>query len=588
VSNSDEKLRLRIEPATPLTEVTLTDSRFRKIALPTNTGEIEIELARGVYQVGFRDGRSIEQKLVVLSPGQTSPEVVTATARPRSAADDEDADEEAALPDPPSLTVRVRDALDDALDDESLSPPPSPSTRIAGLSLLKQDGTPAPAGQPSIRANSTHLEFDVEPGYYRLRLETGIKDQVFETPIVVCPGWRIRISCRTRWYGKECRCDFSTAQLRMSRAGSSYRSSPDERDLEANAIASLAGGRTLSGTAFNGLLRGKPKNPMLGFYAGYLLRGGDPGAIDTLAAVVENLTNMIEPPPGLLHPDLEALKLRLKLLPQEQIEEQIKQRLKLSREGQTEQDPELEALRQQLKRLREQQIDETPELPLPPMLLASWRTILQVAANSTTVVPKGSLADRISCRLVAAGASMTWTAEQVVAAAPVAEAAAGPRTVSFGTRTLRGARRSARGVSAGSESAPMALPVEEAGAVLDSTQGAAFIGKALSNSRLRDWFRRAAGLASGGDDESYSGATPPFSDAERIVATAIHPIAPKEKFQEVFEKMRSASSSSRLPPTPSTLAQQLRIPLTSVERAIEEVCGKLRRQAQILGINLQG
>jgi hypothetical protein len=580
VSSSDEKLRLRIEPATPLTEVSLTDSRFRKIPLPTNTGKIEIELARGVYQVAFRDGKSIEQKLVVLSPEQTGPEVVTATARPQSEADDEDAAEEAALPEPPSLTVRVRDALDE-------SPPPSPSNRIAGLSLLKQDGTPAPAGQPSIRANSTHLEFDVEPGYYRLRLETGIKDQVFETPIVVCPHWRIRISCRTRQYGEEWRCDLSTAQVRMCTASGTYHSSPDQRDLEANAIASLAGGRTLSGQAFNDLLRGKFTNPMFGFYAGYLLRGGDPGAIDTLAAVVENLTSMIEPPPGLLHPDLEALKLRLKLLPQEQIEEQIKQRLKLPREGQTEQDPELEALRQRLKGLREQQIEETPELPLPPMLLASWRTICLVAASSSRLVPKGSLADRISSRLVAAGTSMMWTAEQAVAAAPVAEVTApGPRTVSFGTRTLRGARRGTRGVSAGSEPAPTALPVEEAGPVLDSTQGAEFIGKALSNGSLRDWFRSAAGLASGSDDESHSGAMPLVSDAERTIATAIHPIAPNEKFQEIFEKMHSASGSK--PPTPSTLAEQLRLPLTTVERAIEETCGKLRRQAQTLGINLQG
>jgi hypothetical protein len=583
VSNSEEKLQLRIEPATPLTEVSLTDSRFRKIPLPTNTGEIEIELARGVYQVGFRDGKPIEQKLVVLSPEQTSPEVVTATARPRSAADDEDAAEEAALPDPPSLTVRVRDAL-----DESPSLPPPPSTRIAGLSLLKQDGTPAPAGQPSIRANSTHLEFDVEPGYYRLRLETGIKDQVFETPIVLCPGWRVRISCRTKQYGAEWRCDLSTAQVRMCRANGSYHSSPDQRDLEANAVASLAGGRTLSGQAFHDLLRDKFKNPMFGFYAGYLLRGSDPGAIDTLAAVVGNLTSMIELPPGMLHPDLEALKLRPKLLSQEQIEEQIKQRLKLPREGQTEHDPELEALRQRLKRLREQQIDETPELPLPPMLLASWRTICQVAANSNKVVPKGSLADRISSRLVAAGASMTWTAEQIVAAAPVAEVAAGPRTVSSGNRIAGVRRRGIRGVSAGGESTAMGGQAEAAGAVLNSTEGVAFIGTALSNGRLRDWFRGAAGLASGGDGGPHSGATPLISDVERVVAAAIYPVAPNEKFQKIFKNMHSASSSKQPLQTPSTLAQELRLPLATVERAIEEICGKLRRQAQTLGINLQG
>lgn len=543
MSNSDEKLRLWIKPATPLTEVSLTDSRFRKIPLPVNSGDIEIDLARGVYQVGFRDGKSIEQKLVVLSPEQASPVVVTATARPESAADAEDAAEDVALPDPPSLTVRVRDALDE---------PPSPSTRIAGLSLLKQDGTPAPAGKSSIRANSTHLEFDVDPGYYRLRLETGIRDQVFETPIVVCPDWRIRISCRTKWYGtKECRCDLSTIQVRMSPAHGSYHSSSGQRDLEANAIASLAGGRTLSGQAFHDLLREKFTNPMFGFYAGYLLRGSDADEIDTLAAVVDNLTGMIQPPPGLLHPDLEALRLRLKLL-------------------------------------RKQQIDDTPELPLPPMLCASWRTILQVAANSNRVVPKGSLADRVSSRLVAAGASMAWTAEQVVAAAPALEAAAGPRSMSFGTRAVRGARPRLRGFSAGNESAAMAPPAEEAGAVLNSTEGADLIGKALRDRRLRDWFRDAAGWGSGSDDEPQSGATPPISDAERVVAAAIYPVAPNEKFQAIFETMHAASSSKRPRPTPSTLAQELRLPLTTVERAIEGFCGKLRLQAKTLGIDLRG
>jgi hypothetical protein len=532
VSNSEEKLWLRIEPATPLTEVSLTDSRFRKIPLPTNSGDIEIELARGVYQVEFRDGKSIEQKLVVLSPEQTGPEVVTATARP--AGDDEDAADDAALPGASSLRVRVRDPLDE---------PPSPSTRIAGLSLLKQDGTPAAAGTSSIRANSTQLEFDVEPGYYRLRLETGIRDQVFETPIFVCPGWRIRISCRTRRYGKECRCDFSTVQLRMCPSSGSYHSSPEERDLEANAIASLAGGRTLSGRAFSDLLRRKFENPMLGLYAGYLLRGSDADELDTLEEVVNNLAAMIQPPPGLLHPDLEALRLRLKLL-------------------------------------RKEPIDETLELPLPPMLLASWRTICQVAANSSTLVPKGSLADRISSRLLAVGASMAWSAEQAVAA-PVAEAAAGPLRDFTAVRSLRGIRE----ISAGGEAA--APPAEKAGAVLTPAQGVDFIATALRNDRMRDWFRSAAGLASGSDDGSQSGAPPIVSDAERIVAAAIYPIAPNEKFQQTFEKIHSASGSKPAVQTPSTLALQLRLPRTTVERTIEEFCGKLRLQAQTLGIDLQ-
>jgi hypothetical protein len=540
VSNSEEKLRLEIRPATPLTEVSLTDSRFRRIALPTNTGDIKIDLARGVYQVGFRDGKSIEQKLVVLSPEQTSPVVVTATARPAS--DEEDVGEDTAPAGPCSLTVRVRDALDE---------PSSPTTRIDGLSLLNEDGTPAPAGTPSMRPNSTHLEFNLGPGYYRLRLETGIRDQVFETPIVVCPGWPMRISCRTKWYGKECRCDFSTAQLRMCPAGGSFHSSPGQRDVEANAIASLAGGRTLSGPEFSRLLREKFENPMFGFYAGYLLRGSDPGEIDTLEEVVNNLAAMIQPPPGLLHPDLEALRLRLKLL-------------------------------------RKEPIDETLELPLPPMLLASWRTICQVAASSNRLVPKGSLADRIASGLLAMGASMAWTAEQAVAAAPVTEAAAGPVREFTAVRSLRSGLRGIRGVPADRGSATEAPPAEKAGAVLTPAQGVDFIATALRNDRMRDWFRSAAGLASGSDDGPQPGAPPIVSDAERIVAAAIYPIAPNEKFQQTFEKLHSAAGSKPAVQTPSTLALQLRLPRTTVERTIEEFCGKLRLQAQTLGIDLQG
>jgi hypothetical protein len=535
VSNSEEKLMLRIKPATPLTEVFLSDSRFRKIPLPTNSGAIEIELARGVYQVGFRDGKSIEQKLVVLSPDQPGPVVVTATARPPT--DDEDAAEDAAPTNLSSLTVRVRDALDE---------PATPSTRIAGLSLLKQDGTPVAAGRSTTRTKSDYLEFDIDPGYYRLRLETGIRNQVFETPIVICPGWRIRISCRTRWYGGECRCDFGTAQLRMCRAGSSFHSSANRRDLEANAIASLAGGRTLSGPEFSRLLREKFVNPMFGFYAGYLLRGNDSGEIETLAEVAGNLAAMLQLPQGFLHPDLEALKLRLKLL-------------------------------------RNEPVDEALELPLPPMLLASWRTICQVAANSSRIVPKGSLADRISSRVAAAGASMAWVAEQVVAPAAVTEAA-GPKRVFLARRGS--ARRGIRGISAGSESATMAPAAEAAGAVLTPAQGVDFIGAALRNERMRDWFRSAAGLASE-SDESLSGA-PIVGDTERIVATAIYPIAPNEKFQKTFEKIHFESGPERELQTPSMLAQQLRLPLTTVERAVEEFCGKLRLQAQTSGINLQG
>ena len=104
---------------------------------------------------------------------------------------------------------------------------------------------------------------------------------------------------------------------------------------------------------------------------------------------------------------------------------------------------------------------------------------------------------------------------------------------------------------------------------------------------MRDWFRSAAGLASGSDHDSQSGA-PIVSEAERIVSAAIYPIAPNEKFQQTFENIHFASGTKPSVQTTSTLAEQLRLPRTTVERTIEEFCGKLRLQAQTLGVDLQG
>ena len=183
----------------------------------------------------------------------------------------------------------------------------------------------------------------------------------------------------------------------------------------------------MSGQAFSDLLRRKFENPMLGFYAGYLLRGSDAEEIDTLEEVVKNLAMMIEPPPGLLHPDLEALRLRLKLL-------------------------------------RKEQIDETLELPLPPCCSPVGGPFARLRRIRAGWFPRGWRADRISSRLVTAGASMTWIAAEQVVEASVTEAVAGPRTVSPGPAAVR--RRGIHGISAGGAAATIAPPAEKPGPVL--------------------------------------------------------------------------------------------------------------------------
>jgi hypothetical protein len=370
VSTSENNLRLRIEPATRLTEITVSDARFRKIPLEENVGTIELELPLGVYEIGFRDGTSIEQHMVVLHPHQAAPFVVQ--QKPLPIDDDKDA-EDALGDEPSSLLVVVRDPRRSSFD-RAEDAPPSSATRLDGLSLVTEDSKLIAPGASSVSEARSLLPLPAVPGRYRLRVQTGIGDQVFETPIVICPGWRTQVWLRTRAYRPgDYRADFATTEVQMRPADGSRRPSEEERILERNARASLVARRTLGGRTFNALLRGmgaqKYLNPM--------------------------------PPAGFAHPDVKALTLRLSLL-------------------------------------RKEEPSSVQPFPFPPMLADSWRTILQIAERWHEAIPPGSLCDRVANRVVSAGAFTVWVApnEQVAAeaAAPVSPPGIAPKPGARRTR----------------------------------------------------------------------------------------------------------------------------------------------------------
>ena len=549
MSPSDEKtISLRIAAATPLTEITVSDSQFRKIAVPTNTGVLELKLPAGVYEVGFRDGTSIQQELVVLSPEQEQPVLLTQATPTFSEDYDLDLSEDPASQ-APSLALIVRDPLDG---------PQSPDTRFDGLDLVDAAGSSV----VSSRKNN-QLLFDVSPGPYRLRLQTGLGNQIFETPIVACPGWSLRASCRAGSYGPDVyRADLTTIQVRMYPTDGSRRRSREERALESNALAALAGRRTLSGQAFKDLLRGllnqKYVNPMFGFYAGYLLRGTDADEIDVLAQLVAHLEALVEkgpdrkltPPAGFQHPDVEALKLRLRML-------------------------------------RKESMEDVAAFPFPPMLFAGWRTILQVAERSKNIIPAGSLSDRISSHLVAAGASLLWTTKLKVAMTSATEATPLSNEPYEGAPRRLATRR--RDAGAAPPPAETTTPHSQAEVISDTNECIRIISAALHDRRMRDWFRNACGMDEADNEEEAPQArvVPIISDAEKMIAQAIHPIATKEQFQSIFERTRLATGAGPRASSPPELAAELRLPVTTVERAIQEISTKLLQQGQLLGIDLR-
>ncbi|MDB5295485.1 MAG: hypothetical protein JWO31_1468, partial [Phycisphaerales bacterium] len=50
------KVRLRVVANTDMTEIRVSDARFGTVPLPSNAGEVEVDLPQGLYDVSFRDG----------------------------------------------------------------------------------------------------------------------------------------------------------------------------------------------------------------------------------------------------------------------------------------------------------------------------------------------------------------------------------------------------------------------------------------------------------------------------------------------------------------------------------------------------
>lgn len=534
---------LRVEPATALTEVTVSDSQFRKVSLPTNSGIFEIPLPAGIYEVGFRDGRSIHRELVILAPDQDGPVVARQPASPIDPAWAADVDDEESLQTAMRLRLIVHDRRDGA---------PMTNDHLRGLSLADASGTALPGGKVDKRDDSTRQTFEVEAGLYRLRLETGLGDQVLETPLVVPPGWSLFASCFLREYKKDdYRADLTTLRIRLRAADRSFRGSRTESALESRALSLIADQRTLSGEGFDSVLQDCLQrnyiNPMFGLYAGHLLRGINEDERATLAELVANLEKLTTtgpngqsvPPPGFIHPDVEALKLRLQLL-------------------------------------KGQPIVDPPALPLPPMLAASWQTIVQVAAHSTKVIPKGSLADLVSCSLTSAGASVIWNRQLAQSKTGEAELAA------FSAFSMPPSVHPVSGADLFNLAPPgpasSVAPATRSAAQRSPSDAIEVIAAAMRDSRLREWVRANAGAAAGGAGL--------IGNAGAMVIQAVYPLAPDEKFQRLLAVRQVAQAEDDTPRDAAAVAGRLGLPLATVERAAEEVAGLLLDQAQVLGINL--
>ncbi len=404
--------------ASPLTEISIADARFRQIRLDENTGSVSTALQPGVYTVRFKEGDRVEEKTAVLAPDGPPVEVrqdapllfesavpladtsTTHKSHMDPAVDLSRADPHLVDGMGSVLTILVRDPGTPRRErrpirDPRSRVPPDVAERMRmlqadpfeerfsdgmsvdptlGLSLHRIDGTeiaPVAAGMSMPVDRVGGLKVGVDPGLYRLRVDTGLA-QLLEMPVVAINGYQTMVFLVTRPYyangASDVRADFDTASVSIlgEDAPEFDPSSPDGRYTEL-ALQALVGSRALRGNELKQILERKYQNPMLGVYGGHLLLDQPDPDVDLINKVIANTEDLI---PG--QSDVRALQLRASF------------------------------------QLDDGEVDLSTPFNSPPTLAVGWQQVVRASRIDPNVVPVGSLSDRISDRIARSGPWLVW------------------------------------------------------------------------------------------------------------------------------------------------------------------------------------
>jgi hypothetical protein len=371
-----EKITLIVEAGDPIVEIFVIDGQFNLVA--RESGYLETALPPGLYKVKFKAGTIIKETKAILEPGSGSvlvsaPELDFSTPAPL-------ANTRTSRPDhiqpayeisrrPPvrlgkggQLFLFVRD-LKSGLDTDPAQ----------GLSLRSLNGDRlvnfGELGQRSLEEQWAGCLLELDPGDYRLRMQTHVTGSLEQT-IVVVPGWQTQAFLLRRPFGKTerkaRRADLSNAAILMSPVGEGFQ--PEREDLRWTELArlGLAGGHCpVSAEELQTIYLKERPNPVLGLFCAHLLLISSKADLAAITRLVENLRDLLGD-----HPDVKALMLRL-------------------------------------SELRQRPTSISPFLA-PPMLRSSWEIVVKASAGRPDLVPPNSLSEQISARLWGAGSWLVW------------------------------------------------------------------------------------------------------------------------------------------------------------------------------------
>jgi hypothetical protein len=343
--------------------------------LESATGELELDVDPGLYNVRYLMGKTVRQKTVVVPPGSgrievTQPKLNFDSPAPLSSTGASQSQMDAAreLSHHPDVMLGSGGELFAFVTDSDRRGRRSP---LAKVSLHDIDGNQLlDLGKQATSKLATAdsgawagLTVALAPGPYRLRVDTGAVGRLEQT-VVVVSGWQTQLFLRRRIYDSGIggrTADIGDGLVLMGRLGRGFDAKRPGMRLADLARQGLSTGRqVVSQHDLDLMVRGKFETPMLGLYAAHLLNPDDPAERRIWKVVVGNLHRLL---PG--HPDVQALELRNAPSP-------------------------------------------TGDFSVPPMLRASWGLVVDASARHPELVPTGSLAARVAGSVYSSSTWLTW------------------------------------------------------------------------------------------------------------------------------------------------------------------------------------
>lgn len=374
-----------------MAEIFLIDGTFRLV--DRGIGSKTFTVPAGMYKLKYRSGGSTREQLLVVREGMpetielgkiafTSPIPLADTAKTHefhmAAAQEVCGRVDAHQGHGSAIVVLVRDWTADRYEQQNAVDIPDPSR---GLRLRTLGGDLL----ADLEAGSTkHLDREpwatcqvaVDPGTYRLALDLPDGVRVEQT-LVASPGWATHVYLlMNRTVKGEPRADLVSGAITLLPLGATFDPADPNLRIEELARIAVAEQRTVLSPELRARITDPAATPMLALLGAHLLieearwahrvaqdRGGS-GDIDNTAPVrtiVENLRAKLG-----AHPDVEAIAIRAGAR------------------------------------------DPNFLFTAPPMLRASWASLIRASVDDPSLVPAGSLSARVADRLWGEGPWLLW------------------------------------------------------------------------------------------------------------------------------------------------------------------------------------